>query len=250
MQCPPLRIAAVMVGLTAATAATSAAEKKPDADRESVVYDEAREGDLGPIKPDSKATVRATRPGVYVVKGAGTDAVDDVDAFVFEVTGKTPFDFCLEADAAEFKWLRAVSADGKVTDVAFGSTNLSYRAPRNIHKSDLPPGTYRVVKEAGFRATGSTEEQIEQCRKYGLRAFVFIWPHEAGTIPARHKDDKAVLCYYLSDRIPPAKWGLWATLEDTACQGDPYHPAIFTMRGLWGEIDSFCPHVRARAMEY
>jgi hypothetical protein len=33
-------------------------------------------------------------------------------------------------------------------------------------------------------------------------------------------------------------------------KGDPHHPAIFTMRALWGHIGGFCGVVRGRAMEY
>jgi hypothetical protein len=311
-------VLAVAVILAVVVPATLAAEKKSTFDRETVVYDEAKEGDFGPVAPDSKIAVHVRQPGVHVVVGTGTDAVDDVDAFCFEVTGDKPFDFGLVADAAEFKWLRAIEGDGSVRNVAFGSTNLGYRAPRNIIKDGLPPGKYCVemffgpdgaggkwvvkiaprdgtprteplfkeaielttadkmkkvdwpgtisifhghnwgddekyviaIREAGFGGAGSTEWQVDQCRKHGLRAFVFIWPHEAATIPAKHKDDKTVLCYYLSDRIEPHKWGSWAMLEKTAHEGDPYHPAIFTMRGLWGSIDKFCPYVRGRAMEY
>ena len=288
------------------------------ATKESVVHDEAKQGDLGPTKPDAEVAIRLTKPGVYVIKWTGTDALDDVDAFVFQVGGDKPFDFCLVADAAEFKKLRAIDADGTVREIAFGSTNARFGAPRNITKKGLPPGKYHVemmfgpqgaigewvvkialrdgaaptgllcaeavepttaekmkkvdwpgaisifhghnwgedekyliaIKEAGFGGVGSTEWQIEQCGKHGLRAFVFIWAHESATIPAKHKDNKTVLCYYLSDRIQPHKWGSWASLEKMAYKGDPYHPAFFTMRGLWGAIDRFCPTVRGRAMEY
>lgn len=308
---------AVMISLVAPTS-TLAEVKQTAPSRETLVYDESKHGDFGPLKADSKVVVRVTKPGVFVIKGTGTDAVDDADGFLFEVTGEKPFDFCLLADAAEFKWLRSVDANGSTKDVAFGSTNLAYSVSRNLTKNGLPPGTYRVemffgpdgasgewlvkiapsdgtprtmplcqeavelstaekvkhvdwpgaisifhghnwgkdekyvvaIKETGFGAAGSTEGQIEHCRKHGLRAFVFIWPHEAATIPMKYKDDKTVLCYYLSDRIPPQKWGSWAALETTAHKGAPRHPAIFTMRGLWGGIDKFCPHVRGRAMEY
>lgn len=309
---------AAIVTLDVAISASFAENNKPVADQATIIYDEAKRGDFGPTSPESKVAIRVAKPGVYVIKGTGTDAIDDADTFVFQVMGDKPFDFCLAADAAEFKWLRAVAADGTVRDVAFGSTNLAFRAPRNINKRGLPPGTYRAemffgpdgassdwvakiairngmpnaeplcretiepttaqkmkkidwpgaisifhghnwgddekyvvaIKEAGFGGTGSTEGQIEHCRKQGLRAFVFIWPHEAATIPVKHKDDKAVLCYYLSDRIPPHKWGAWATFEKTAYKGDPHHAAVFTMRGLWGGIDKFCPNVRGRVMEY
>ena len=303
---------AMFLASTLATLPSSAAVK------ETVVHDESKQGDLGPAKPDAKVAVRVSTPGVYVIRGTGIDAVDDVDAFVFQVEGDKPFDFCLVADAAEFKKLRAVDADGTVRDIAFGSTNPAFHAPRDITKNGLPPGKYHVemffgpqgavgewvvkiaprdgkapteplckkeaepataekmkkvdwpgtisifhghnwgddekyvvaIKEAGFGGVGSTEQQIEQCAKNGLRAFVFIWPHESAIIPAKHKNDKTVLCYYLSDRIQPHKWESWASLEKMACKGDPYHPAIFTMRGLWGAIDRFCPTVRGRAMEY
>ena len=308
----PTALTAVFLALSSATSPSFAAVK------ETIVYDESKQGDLGPAKPDAEVAVRVTKPGVYVIQGTGIDAVDDVDAFVFQVEGDKPFDFCLVADAAEFKKLRAVDADGTVREIAFGSTNPAFHAPRDITKTGLPPGKYHVemlfgpqgaigtwvvkiaprdgktpaellckkeaepttaekmkkvdwpgaisifhghnwgddekyvvaIKEAGFGGAGSTEQQIKQCTKNRLRAFVFIWAHESATIPAKHKNDKTVLCYYLSDRIPPHKWASWASLEKMAYKGDPYHPAIFTMRGLWGAIDRFCPTVRGRAMEY
>lgn len=283
-----------------------------------ILHDEAKQGDFGPAKPDGKVALRISKPGVHVILGTGIDAIDDVDAFVFEVTGKMPFDFCLIADAAEFKKLRAIDAEGKVSEIAFGSTNPRFGVPRNISKTKLPPGKYHVemmfgpqaalgdwivkiaphdgekpiegfckppiepttaekmkkaewpgaisifhgnnwgkdkkyiiaIKEAGFGATGVAEWQIEEVEKQGLRSFVFIWPHEVGTIPLKHKDNKSVLCYYLSDRIKPNKWASWASLEKMAYKSDPKHPAFFTMRGLWGGIEGFCPAVRGRAMEY
>ena len=126
---------------------------------EKVVYDEDKQGDLGQVESnDDEATVSVAGEGVYVLKGAGQDAVDDVDAFLFEVTGKLPFDFCLVADAAEFKWLRAIDAQGKQKDVAFGSTNFSFKAPRNIMVNDLPPGRYRV--DMAFGPDGASGEWV------------------------------------------------------------------------------------------
>jgi len=288
----------------------------PDTPEETVVYDEARSGDLGPAKPSDDAKIRVSDPGVHTIKGTGADAVDDCDAFVFEVACGEAFDFCLVGDAAEFKKLRSIDPDGTVKEIAFGSTNLTYGVPRNIIEVGLKPGEYHVemffgpggaggdwvvkiaprseassqplfkppveitaaekasrvawqgvsifhghnwgddekyllaIKEAGFNACGCTEWQIDDLAKHGLRAFVFIWPHEAKTIPAQHKNNEHVLAYYLSDRIPPSKWGYWAGLENDAYHGDIRHPAIFTMKGTWGGIDQFLPAVRARAMEY
>ncbi len=286
--------------------------------KEKLVYDEARDGDFGPAKPDAKAAIRLTQPGIHVMKGTGIDVKDDCDAFVFEVAAGKAFDFCLVADAAEFKKLRSIGSDGMVKEIAFASSNLAFRVPRHIKMTGLPPGKYHVemlfgpngasgnwvvniairdddtpieglckealgfetiekmkqvdwpgaisifhghnwgkddkypiaIKEAGFRATGAGEWQIDECRKHGLRAFVFIWPHEAGIIPKKYKEDKTVLCYYLSDRVKPQQWGGWATFENTAFAGDPRHPAIFTMNADWGSFDLFCPTVRGRALEY
>ncbi len=107
-----------------------------------------------------------------------------------------------------------------------------------------------AIQEAGFGAAGATEWQINQCAEHGLKAFVFIWPHEAGTIPAKHQHNPNVLCYYLSDRIRPAQWATWAAWEKLAFAGDPQHPAIFTIKGTWGGIDRFCTYVKGRAMEF
>ncbi|MCH8046188.1 MAG: hypothetical protein IID44_20950, partial [Planctomycetes bacterium] len=117
-----------------------------------ILHDEAKQGDFGPAKPDGKVTLRISKPGVYVILGTGIDAIDDVDAFVFEVTGKMPFDFCLIADAAEFKKLRSIDAEGKVTEIAFGSTNPRFGVPRNISKTKLPPGKYHVEMMFGPQA--------------------------------------------------------------------------------------------------
>jgi hypothetical protein len=285
---------------------------------ETVLLDEARDGDLDWTKPDAEPAVKVTRFGVHVVRGTGIDSVDDADAFVFEVTRGKAFDIAVVSDAAEFKKLRSIAADGKVAEIAFGSTNPSFKAPRHIVKNGLPPGRYHVellfgpqgalgewfvkiaprdadappealykpehepttaekmkqvdwpgaisiyhghnwgkddkypvaVKETGYRAAGVAEFQIDEVARLGLRAFVFIWPHESPTIPPKHKDNKTVLCYYLSDRIPPGKWASWASLEKVCYKGDPHHPAVFTMRALWGGIDAFCKVVRGRAMEF
>jgi len=304
--------------LFAALATAGAGRDTLAAPAEVVVYDEARQGDLKWAKPDATPAVTVSEAGVFVVRGTGIDALDDADAFVFDVTGSKPFDIAVVGDAAEFKKLRSVAPDGKVRQIAFGSTNRQYRVPPNILKHGLPPGRYHVellfgpqgavgewsvkiaprnpnvpprtlhkaqaapttaaktkgvdwpgaisiyhghnwgkderfllaVKRAGYRAVGAAEFQIPQCTKHGLRAFVFIWPHESITIPARHKGSKTVLCYYLSDRIVPAKWSSWSSLEQVCYRRDPTHPAIFTMRALWGRIEGFCGVVRGRAMEY
>jgi len=309
---------AVTVFLIAVLAIAGAPSRCAAEAGETVLLDEAKQGDLGWAKPDAEPAVKITRPGVHVLRGTGIDAVDDTDAFVFEVTGEKPFDIAVVGYAAEFKKLRSVAADGKVAEIAFGSTNPSFRAPRDIVKNGLPPGRYHVelmfgpqgavgewfvkialrdgaapgeplhkpqpgpttadkmkhvdwpgaisiyhghnwgkdktfpvaLKEAGFAAAGVAEYQIDEVARQGLRAFVFIWPHESPTIPPKYKDNKTVLCYYLSDRIPPGKWASWTSLETMCYKGDPHHAAFFTMRGLWGGIDAFCPVVRGRAMEY
>ena len=82
---------AVVIALVMLVSAAFAEQKEPAAHQEVVAYDEAKQGDLGPLKPDSKTAVRVTTPGVFAVKGTGTDAVDDADAFLFEVAGDKPF---------------------------------------------------------------------------------------------------------------------------------------------------------------
>jgi len=304
-----LLITPVIIGLGPDCLAASA---------EKVLHDEARHGDLKWAKPDSKPTIKVSKTGVFVIRGTGVDAVDDADAFVLEVAGSKPFDIAVVGDAAEFKKLRSIAGDGKVKEVAFGSTNGRFRAPRNIVKQGLSPGRYHVellfgpqgavgewfvkiaprdtnapprllhkaqadptsaaktkkvdwpgaisiyhghnwgkdekflvaIKRAGYRAAGAAEYQIPECTKHGLRAFVFIWPHESVTIPPKYVNNKTVLCYYLSDRIRPSKWASWASLEKVCYKGDPHHPAIFTMRALWGGTGQFCGVVRGRAMEY
>jgi hypothetical protein len=299
------------------------AEKKTNPDQadkpsEKIVYDEAVHGDLAADRADLRPNVRATELGIHVVKGTGEDVKDDIDVLVFEVAAGTAFEFCLVADAAEFKKIHAVGADGQLKEIGFASTNLGFRAPRNLSLTGLPPGKYVVelmygpngasgpwvakigvreddtplaslcadlespdsahkmkhvdwpgaisifhghnwgtdekypvaLKALGFGAAGCTEAQIEDCRRNGLRAFVFIWPHEAGVIPKQHRDDPTVLCYYLSDRIRPQQWGVWASHENTAYAAAPAHPAIFTMNADWGHLDQFCTIVRGRAMEY
>jgi len=108
-----------------------------------------------------------------------------------------------------------------------------------------------AIKEANYGATGVAAWQIEHAAKRGLKAFVFLWAHEAKTVPAQVKDEDAVLCYYLGDRIPPNRWGAWAALEKQAYAGDPYHPAVFSMSPrAWGGIERYFPVVRGRAIEY
>jgi hypothetical protein len=108
-----------------------------------------------------------------------------------------------------------------------------------------------AIKEAGFTASGCSEGQIADLKIAGLKAFVFIWPHEAETIPAKHKNDDTVLCYFLSDRVQQSKWGIWADSERKAYKADPYHPAVFTMAPReFGGVDRFLPVVRARVFEY
>ena len=312
------RSVSFIIFLLAAPAITGLCPDCLAASAETVLHDEAKHGDLKWAKADSKPTIKISKTGVFVIRGTGVDALDDADAFVFEVTGSKPFDIAVVGDAAEFKKLRSIATDGKAREIAFGSTNGRFRAPRDIVKHGLPPGRYHVellfgpqgavgdwfvkiaprdpkspprqlhkaqpdptsaaksrqvdwpgaisiyhghnwgkdekflvaVKRAGYRAAGAAEYQIPECAKHGLRAFVFIWPHESPTIPPKYKNNKTVLCYYLSDRIPPSKWASWASLEKMCYKGDPGHPAIFTMRALWGGIGQFCGVVRGRAMEY
>lgn len=108
-----------------------------------------------------------------------------------------------------------------------------------------------AIKEAHYAASGCAEWQVEQCAKRGLNAFAFLWAHEAGTVPAKFRNDDTVLCYYLGDRIKPSKWGAWAGLEAAAYAADPFHPAVFSMSPQsWGGIDLYFPVVRGRAVEY
>lgn len=108
-----------------------------------------------------------------------------------------------------------------------------------------------AIHEARYSASGSAEWQVDQCAVRGLDAFVFLWAHEAGTVPGKFRDDDAVLCYYLGDRIKPSKWGTWAALEAAAYGIDPHHPAVFSMSPQsWGGIEVYFPIVRGRAIEY
>ena len=315
MRCPnALMFSAAATWLLLAPRAAVCADS---AAAETVIYDEARQGDFAAVAANTPPKITISKPGVQVIKGTGIDTLDDTDQFVFEVTGGKPFDFALFADPAEFKKLHSVDAEGKSKEIAFGSTNPKFRAPRNISKTELPPGKYYVemhmgpdgavgnwtakiairdgsppvdlskepseptvaekmkevewpgvisifhgagwgkdepyllgIKECGFGAVGCAEHEIEQCRKHGLRAFVFIWPHEVTIIPPKYKDDKTVLCYYLSDRISPNKWGSWASQEKLAWRADPHHPAVFTMYALMGGIAQFPDVVRGRIMEF
>lgn len=108
-----------------------------------------------------------------------------------------------------------------------------------------------AIKDAHYGATGCAEWQVDQCAKRGLKSFVFLWAHEAGTVPAKFRDDDAVLCYYLGDRIKPNKWGFWAALEANAYRVDPHHPTVFSMSPQsWGGIEVYFPIVRGRAINY
>ena len=108
------------------------------APKEELLHDEARHGDFGPVKPSGEVSLKVSGPGVYLVRGTGIDAVDDVDAFVFEVAGDKPFDFCLIGDAAEFKKLRAIDARGQAREIAFGSTNPSFVFRRTFTRRNCP----------------------------------------------------------------------------------------------------------------
>jgi len=110
-----------------------------------------------------------------------------------------------------------------------------------------------AIKEAHYGASGAATFQIAEVNKRGLRAFVFVWPHEVtkDKIPAKYRRNKGVLGYFMSDRIHPGRWGTWAGYERAAYELDPYHPAIFTMTPrAWGGIDRYLPVTRARLIEY
>ncbi len=109
----------------------------------------------------------------------------------------------------------------------------------------------QAIREAGFGAAGCSAAQIEQVAEHQMQAFVFLWAHEADTVPRAYRDSDVVLAYYLSDRQPPNRWGQWAALEKTAYQADPYHPVVFTMAPrAFGGVDQFLPVVRARIIEF
>ena len=110
-----------------------------------------------------------------------------------------------------------------------------------------------AIKEAHFGASGAASFQIDDVTKRGLRAFVFIWPFEMTEkkLPAKLRKNKAILGYFMSDRIPPNRWGTWAGYEKAAYEFDPYHPAVFTMTPrAWGGVDRYLPVTRARLIEY
>ena len=112
-----------------------------------------------------------------------------------------------------------------------------------------------AIKEAHFGASGAAAFQIDDVAKRGLRVFVFVWPFEITDkkkqLPAKLRKNKAILGYFMSDRIPPNRWGTWAHYEKCAYEFDPYHPAVFTMTPrAWGGIDRYLPVTRARFIEY
>ena len=107
-----------------------------------------------------------------------------------------------------------------------------------------------AIKEAGFGAAGATEGQIPMCRKAGLKAFVFAWPHESVVIASKYKDDPTVLAFYMADRYVPGQWEAFAEMEKDMYGQNPFKPAIFTMYALRGGLPEFVPNVRPRALEF
>jgi len=109
-----------------------------------------------------------------------------------------------------------------------------------------------AIKEANFGAAGSTETQIEMCRKAGLKALVFAWPHESVVIAPKYKDDPAVLAFYMADRYVPGQWEEFAQLEQNMYRGNPRKPAIFTIYALRhkNNLDHYLPGVAPRAIEF
>ena len=107
-----------------------------------------------------------------------------------------------------------------------------------------------AVKAAGFKAVGCGEGDLDVCTKHGLKAYLYIWPHEAGTMPAKYKDNNTILCYFIGTEKSPDEWGAWADREALAWQGDPRHPALFTMYALRGSMEQFPKIVRGRALEF
>lgn len=107
-----------------------------------------------------------------------------------------------------------------------------------------------ALKEANFGAAGSTEGQIPMCRKAGLKAFVFAWPHESVVIASKYKDDPTVLAFYMGDRYIPGQWGVFAEMEKNMYRQNALKPAIFTVYPLRGGIQEFVPNVRPRVLEF
>ena len=107
-----------------------------------------------------------------------------------------------------------------------------------------------ALKEANFGGAGATENQIPACRKAGLKAFVFAWPHESIAIAPKYKDDPTVLAFYMADRYVPGRWEEFAALEKDMYQGNPVKPAIFTTYALRGGVEEFVSNVRPRALEF
>lgn len=107
-----------------------------------------------------------------------------------------------------------------------------------------------ALQEANFGAAGATETQIPMCRKAGLKAFVFAWPHESVVIASKYKDDPTVLAFYMADRYIPGQWEVFAEMEKNMYRQNPVKPAIFTVYPLRGGIQEFAPNVRPRALEF
>ena len=87
-------------------------------------------------------------------------------------------------------------------------------------------------------------------KKAGLKAFVFIWPFEADVIPARHKDDDTVLCYFLSDRVPQDQWGMWAEQRKGVQRRSVPPCLLHHVPQAFGGVDRFLPATRARVMDF
>jgi len=107
-----------------------------------------------------------------------------------------------------------------------------------------------ALQEANFGAAGATESQIPMCRKAGLKAFVFAWPHESVAIASKYKDDPTVLAFYMADRYLPGQWEAFAEMEKDMYRQNPVKPAIFTTYALRGGLQEFVPKVRPRALEF
>ncbi len=109
---------------------------------------------------------------------------------------------------------------------------------------------FDLLVKMRFNAVAVPAKYLDVCEKRNLRAFFIAWPKDSIKSAPKYRENKAILCYYMSGRAGSSKFPTFAGWERQLAGRDPNHPAIFTLCAELGLVSKMMETVSPRAIEF
>ncbi|MCE9546056.1 MAG: hypothetical protein K8T25_11120 [Planctomycetia bacterium] len=108
----------------------------------------------------------------------------------------------------------------------------------------------QYIKKNGFNSVECQMDMLDCCRRNGIYARLGGDIGQMLAAAPKLKDDKAVFCYFISDRRRPKSFPGFANTTRAFEKADPNHPTMFINRALWNQFPAFVEQVKPNMLSY